>query len=151
MILEQCKGVRCVDLGESFPTHIFLQNFFSIQPRTSLVKFAGHESPEASRIPSKNACEQVTEHGNLQRTRTKPDDGKRKLPGSHPSPSSVCESRAIFFLCFRIPKIPNCWENRQDFGDFQRNSAFSRTSVQHLRQFDEISSKLAKVATVIPD
>ena len=35
MILEQCKGVHCVDLGGSFPTHIFLQNFVLIQPRTS--------------------------------------------------------------------------------------------------------------------
>ena len=30
----------CVDLGESFQTHIFLQNSASIQPRTSPVKFA---------------------------------------------------------------------------------------------------------------
>ena len=27
--------MHCVDLGESFQTHIFLQNFASIQPRTS--------------------------------------------------------------------------------------------------------------------
>ena len=27
MILEQCKGVHCVDLGENFQTHIFLQKF----------------------------------------------------------------------------------------------------------------------------
>ena len=32
--------MHCVDLGESFPTHIFLQNLASIQPRTSPVKFA---------------------------------------------------------------------------------------------------------------
>ena len=37
---ERCKGVHCVDLGESFPTHIFLQNLASIQRRKSLVKFA---------------------------------------------------------------------------------------------------------------
>ena len=37
---ERCKGVHCVDLGESFQTHIFLQNFVSIEPRTSPVKFA---------------------------------------------------------------------------------------------------------------
>ena len=37
--LEQCKGVHRVDLGESFPTSIYLQNFVSIQPRTSPVKF----------------------------------------------------------------------------------------------------------------
>ena len=37
---KRCKGVHCVDLGESFPTRIYLQNLASIQPRTSLVKFA---------------------------------------------------------------------------------------------------------------
>ena len=40
MILKLCKGVHCVDLGESFQTHIYLQNLVSIQPRTSPVKFA---------------------------------------------------------------------------------------------------------------
>ena len=39
-IPKRCKGVQCVDLGESFPTSIYLQNLASIQPRTSLVKFA---------------------------------------------------------------------------------------------------------------
>ena len=39
-IRERCKGVHCVDLGESFPTSIYfstiyLQNLASIQPRTS--------------------------------------------------------------------------------------------------------------------
>ena len=38
MILEQCKGVHCVDLGESFQTHIYLQKLASIEPRTSPVK-----------------------------------------------------------------------------------------------------------------
>ena len=33
-IRERCKGVHCVDLGESFPTSIYLQNLASIQPRT---------------------------------------------------------------------------------------------------------------------
>ena len=38
--------MHCVDLGESFQTHIFLLNFASIQPRTSPVKFArSSESP----------------------------------------------------------------------------------------------------------
>ena len=31
---KRCKGVHCVDLGESFPTSIYLQNLASIQPRT---------------------------------------------------------------------------------------------------------------------
>ena len=45
MILELCKGVHFVDLGESFQriiqTHIYLQNLASIQPRTSPLKFDG--------------------------------------------------------------------------------------------------------------
>ena len=43
-IRERCKGVHCVDLGESFPTHIFLQNLASMQQRTSLVKFLVRKS-----------------------------------------------------------------------------------------------------------
>ena len=39
MILELCKGVHYVDLGESFQTHIYLQNFVLIQPRTSHISF----------------------------------------------------------------------------------------------------------------
>ena len=40
MILERCKGVHCVDLGERFLTRIYLQKMASIQPRTSPLKFA---------------------------------------------------------------------------------------------------------------
>ena len=36
-----CKGVHCVDLGESFPTSIYLKKSASIQPRTSPSKFGG--------------------------------------------------------------------------------------------------------------
>ena len=39
-LCERCKGVHCVDLGEGFRTSIYLQKLASIQPRTSLVKFA---------------------------------------------------------------------------------------------------------------
>ena len=39
VIRERCKGVHCVDLGESFPTSIYLQKSASIQPRTSPLKF----------------------------------------------------------------------------------------------------------------
>ena len=41
---ERCKGVYCIDLGESFPTSIWLQKSASIQPRTSLPKFQGRVS-----------------------------------------------------------------------------------------------------------
>ena len=43
-IRERCKGVHCVDLGESFPTSIYLQTSASIQPRTSPSKFGGKYS-----------------------------------------------------------------------------------------------------------
>ena len=35
---KRCKGVYCVDLGESFPTSIYLLNLASIQQRTNPVK-----------------------------------------------------------------------------------------------------------------
>ena len=52
-----CKGVHCVDLSESFPTHIYLQNLASIQPRTNPVKFARSRTsrgptPVPPRFPS---------------------------------------------------------------------------------------------------
>ena len=39
-IPKRCKGVHCVDLGESFPTSIYLQNLALIQPRAIRSKFA---------------------------------------------------------------------------------------------------------------
>ena len=52
MILELCKGVHCVDLGESFQTHVYLHNVASIQPRTGPVKFAtSHRIP---RLPPRS-------------------------------------------------------------------------------------------------
>ena len=57
---ELCKGVHCADLGESFQTHIYLQNLASIQPRTSPVKFAHaaarHRRHPGMGSPSPVAC-----------------------------------------------------------------------------------------------
>ena len=64
-IRERCKGVHCVDLGESFQTHIYLQNLASIQPRTSLVTFA--RSPRTD-PPGSAAC-----------------SGDRSVVGVHPA------------------------------------------------------------------
>ena len=46
---KRCKGVHCVDLNDSFPTTIYLQNFASIQPRTSPGKFAPSPFVESNR------------------------------------------------------------------------------------------------------
>ena len=64
MILELCKGVHCVDLGESFQTHIYLQKFVSIQPRTSPLKFAASRDNELRSLPARAA--------NLRRRRQHP-------------------------------------------------------------------------------
>ena len=49
-IPKRCKGVHCVDLGESFPTSIYLQKPASIQPRTSPSKFRGNYSILFNRV-----------------------------------------------------------------------------------------------------
>ena len=45
-IPKWCKGVHFVDLGESFPMNIYLQNLASIQPKTSPEKFESLSSRE---------------------------------------------------------------------------------------------------------
>ena len=60
---KQCKKVHCVDIDESFPTSIYLQHLASIQPRTSIAKFAGssrtdyYRSPRFDPSPAPNARE----------------------------------------------------------------------------------------------
>ena len=45
--------MHCVDLDESFQTHIYLQNLASIQPRTSPVKLAhGRPGPGPEEVGS---------------------------------------------------------------------------------------------------
>ena len=70
---ERCKGVHCVDLGESFPTiaiptSISLQNLASIQPRTSLVKFARSPCTDPLGLPGPLRCHgcEANRHSALQ-------------------------------------------------------------------------------------
>ena len=51
-IPKRCKGVHCVDLGESFPTSIYSQKSASVQPRTSPSKFGGKYSILINRVLS---------------------------------------------------------------------------------------------------
>ena len=66
-IPKRCKGVHCVDLGESFPTRIYLQKSASIQPRTSPSKFGGkiqfniHFTPYAC-LRRRDHAQQVLHH-----------------------------------------------------------------------------------------
>ena len=60
--------MHCVDLGESFPTHIFLQNFALIQPRTNPLTFA--RSP--------NECSTTGEPGGGTGRRRAPRGARRR-------------------------------------------------------------------------
>ena len=51
----------CVDLGESFQTHICLQNLDSIQARTSPVKFARSEPPLARESTETHEARRLSE------------------------------------------------------------------------------------------
>ena len=51
-VRERCKGVHCVDLGESFQTYIYLQNVASIQPRTSRFCRPQHFTPPGNKFRS---------------------------------------------------------------------------------------------------
>ena len=62
-IPKRCKGVHCVDLGESFQTHIFLQNSASIQPRTSPLKFAASRVEVASSNASRDVAWHCADQG----------------------------------------------------------------------------------------
>ena len=55
-IAELCKGVHCVDLGESFQTHIYLKNWASIQPTTIPVKFARSTDSADAQPPRPHDC-----------------------------------------------------------------------------------------------
>ena len=62
---KRCKGVHCVDLGESFPTSIYLQHFASIQPRTSLLKFegGGFSAPVMGAVACRLRCRSTDREG----------------------------------------------------------------------------------------
>ena len=82
-IREWCKGVHCVDLGESFPTSIYLQKSASIQPRTSPSKFGGKYSILFTGVLSEHAR------------------GEGRSGESLPPPTCPLEQ---FTLCARVPQ-----------------------------------------------
>ena len=80
--VQRCKGVHFIDLGESFPTSIYLQNLASTQPRTSLVKFA--RSPRTDRPGTCTNCRN-------QPFALRP---KRQIPGHFFGSTNVSEGAA---------------------------------------------------------
>ena len=69
--------MHCVDLGESFQTHIFLQNLASIQPRTSPLKFARSTGAEDGRRQASvlgsviDGIERIGRSGKIDRARSR--------------------------------------------------------------------------------
>ena len=54
------KFVNLVDLVKSFPTTIYLQRFVSIQPRTSLSKFAKNSPKKTFEVSKKNVRKNIS-------------------------------------------------------------------------------------------
>ena len=97
-ITELCKGVLCVDLGESFQTHIYLQILVWIQPRTSPVKFA-----RSLAVQLRASCERCRDE--LRAVQVLPERLRRKAGGSRTiSPSgsspSLCSARILIAILF---------------------------------------------------
>ena len=76
-----------VDLGESFPTHVYLQNLASVQPRTSPFKFARSPRTDPPGLSKETAQVDVTagkeeaKH-KLKRSITQKGTPKDKLAGT---------------------------------------------------------------------
>ena len=78
--------MHCVDRGESFQTHIFLQNLASIQPRASLVKFARSKKTPRGGLQ----LEAVAVAGQEVDLRHVPDEGVvQHAPGQHDGPEDL--------------------------------------------------------------
>ena len=100
-IAELCKGVHCVDLGESFQTHIYLQTLASIQPRTSPVKFPARHAvlgtqslssapfrgagPEAAPVSAPKVVRQPAEEAAARPAVAKKSAGKKKQAAVRPA------------------------------------------------------------------
>ena len=123
MILELCKGVHCVDIGESFQTHIYFQNFVSIQRRTSPPKFpifavntrqpGGAPSPGVGRRPTWGVLRGVLRRRdgvfNLSAIRIRPIDPQGR-GGVMVWSKKWLFRRDLFRICRKNKRIKRCRE-----------------------------------------
>ena len=107
VLLEQCKGVHCVDLGESFQTHIYLQNFVSIQPRTNPLKLA---LPDPRALPAARAVRRARPLA------PEPRGARRASAREEGLAGEVGETRSMH-TCLPCRRPGNL----QDFGKVQHN------------------------------
>ena len=100
-IPKRCKGVHCVDLGDSFPTHIYLQKSASIHPRTSPVKFARSPCTDQYYYRSprcKRPHEEKMGHGGTLAALQARDGIQKMRPGSSPSGNVITRTFVFFHL-----------------------------------------------------
>ena len=141
MILDLCKGVHCVDLDESFPTSIYLQNLASIPPRTSPVKFARSSGPTTT--PSRAQCGSRAGRASALVRTSQPTSSSPsyKRRGGDPSrgpferSESFCESIAedpadLGCDCAKSPNFPNLLQYFENEFGYPRNNK-AKASTHH--------------------
>ena len=122
--------MHCVDLGESFPTHIFLQNLASIQPRTSPVKFARSSNAAASCAAGPRRCRSCgrpsagrraaggSPRASRRRSRSAPSRGPGPgapgFAGPATSALSVADDGIVFGCAARIAELEKCFNTNTD-------------------------------------
>ena len=115
VIAELCKGVHCVDLGDSFPTSIYLQNLASIQPRTSPSKFVVVSFSSSGRSTSPRATGAAATAGpwSAGKKRNDPQDASRapRLPQTCRGPFSAvftpkCDCKGAILLQVNLKNQP---------------------------------------------
>ena len=100
-IPKRCKGVHCVDLGESFHMSISLQNLASIQPRPIVVQVAPN-FPRASSRPL---------GARVERTRREDRPARGRPGGSARSADALRQMRRTTrpTRALRAPRDPRRW------------------------------------------
>ena len=136
MFLEQCKGVHYVDLGESFQTHIYLQNLASIQPRTSPLKFAASRDVVAHvKVPTMSCFlqlklvdadmlgdDQIYDPVTLPLEQSRDEAGLSGAAGAKRGPRlAACRLRRNWYRFRMRPDASVCVRMRRDF-EFRQNS-----------------------------
>ena len=112
---ERCKGVHFVDLGESFPTHLYLQNLASIQTRTSPTKFGRSPRRAAHHQHAATISEIAWPHRGTAPSPAASSVGRTFLLASHQRHAKV--NRPDLGFCSAIRFLSGCGNISSSSGD----------------------------------
>ena len=136
------KHVNLVDLGESFPTHIYLQNLASIQPRTSPVKFARSPCTDYYRFPR---CSRTSRRAT--RARRRGPMARRRSPRRRapwlPAPctsrrTSSSSSVGLSAMSSTFPSTRSPADPRRINPAAVQISRFSKTPLLNVEKFQQV-------------